>query len=228
MDFSTFDTRRYPSVSVKEGYGEWAATYEDTVLDLMDLALLERLDGALWQGPALDLACGTGRIGSWLRQRGVSPIDGLDLTAEMLSRAGQRGVYRRLEQGDVRSTPFDPGYALVTCSLADEHLPQVDPLYREAARLLAPGGHFVMVSYHPFFMMLNGMPTHYDRRSGEKVAIDTYVHLFSDHVRAAGTAGLQLAALEETVIDQKWMAVKPKWEKFLHRPFSFVSVWRRT
>jgi len=32
MDFSHFDTRKYPTVSVQEGYGEWVQTYEDTVL----------------------------------------------------------------------------------------------------------------------------------------------------------------------------------------------------
>jgi len=67
MDFSKFDQRRYPTVSVREGYGEWARTYEDTVLDLMDLRLLERLHAVDWRrmARAVDLACGTGRIGVW-------------------------------------------------------------------------------------------------------------------------------------------------------------------
>ena len=40
MDFARFDTRRYPTISVRDGYGEWAPTYETVVQDEMDLRLL--------------------------------------------------------------------------------------------------------------------------------------------------------------------------------------------
>ena len=47
-EFATFDQRGYPTVSVREGYGAWQPSYEDTVLDLMDLSLLDRArDGPL-------------------------------------------------------------------------------------------------------------------------------------------------------------------------------------
>ena len=42
MDFARFDTRRYPTISVRDGYGEWAPTFETVVQDEMDLRLLER------------------------------------------------------------------------------------------------------------------------------------------------------------------------------------------
>jgi len=29
MDFAPFDTRRYPTLPVRDGYGEWAGNYED-------------------------------------------------------------------------------------------------------------------------------------------------------------------------------------------------------
>lgn len=223
MDFARFDRRGYPTVSTVEGYGEWARTYEDTVLDLMDLRLLGRL-AVPWQGPALDLACGTGRVGKWLAGRGVEPLDGLDLTEGMLSRARSRGVYRQLTLGDIRATGVEGPYRLITCGLADEHLRDLTPLYAEVARLLRPDGHFVLVGYHPFFSMRTGMPTHYERVDGQKVAIETYVHLLGDHVRAARLAGLRLDELEEGVIDEEWMAVKPKWREHLGCPFSFAAV----
>ncbi len=67
MDFAPFDTRRYPTLSVRDGYREWADTYKDTVLDLMDVRLLERLREIDWRRTrrAADLACGTGRT-VWL------------------------------------------------------------------------------------------------------------------------------------------------------------------
>lgn len=226
VDFARFDARHYPTLGVQDGYAAWAPTYEATVLDLMDLRLLERLS-LDWAsaGRVLDLACGTGRVGAWLKARGAGPIDGLDLTPEMLAQAGSKAAYAALMLGDVTATGLpDGGYDLVTQSLADEHLADLAPLYREAFRLLAPGGRFVIVGFHPFFLMA-GVPTHFDRAPGEPVAIESHVHLFADHVRAAHAAGFRLAEAEEGVVDDAWMAQKQKWDRYRDRPVSFAFVW---
>jgi SAM-dependent methyltransferase len=230
MDHVLYDKRRYPIVDVREGYGAWVQTYEQTVQDEMDLRLLERLTTVDWVSPrtVLDLACGTGRIGAWLRQRGsTATLDGVDLTPEMLDRARSRGVYRTLVVGDVAATrlPAD-SYELCTQSLADEHLPELGPLYREVARVARPGGAFVIVGFHPQFLMA-GMPTHFDRAPGEPVTIRSYVHLLSDHVKAAHAAGWRLHEMDEGLIDDAWLRKKPKWDVFRGLPISFAMVWRR-
>ena len=46
-DFTDFDTRGYRTVDVRSGYGEWVATYEQTVEDAMDIELLDRFGRAL-------------------------------------------------------------------------------------------------------------------------------------------------------------------------------------
>jgi ubiquinone/menaquinone biosynthesis C-methylase UbiE len=92
VDHTVFDKRKYPIVEVPQGYGEWVRTYEQTVHDEMDLRLLERLQSVDWSGrrSVLDLACGTGRIGAWLSARCPAPVDGVDLTPEMLEIARGR------------------------------------------------------------------------------------------------------------------------------------------
>ncbi len=230
MDFSQFDTRKYPTVSVEEGYGEWASTYENVVLDVMDLRLLARIESVPWNhvAEAADLACGTGRIGVWLKQQGVGTLDGVDLTPAMLEQARAKNLYRELFLSDIRQTPLrDETYELITVGLADEHLPDLRPLYAETARIARPGAQFVIIGYHPFFSMM-GMPTHYNRASGESVAVETYVHLFSDHVHAASAAGWTLREMHEGLIDDEFLAQKPKWEKNRNRPFSFALVWKRS
>ena len=117
-------------------------------------------------------------------------------------------------------------YDVIVQSLADEHLKDLGPLYRETARLAAPGGAFVIVGYHPHFLM-SGVPTHFNSSSGEPVAVESYVHLTSDHVAAARAAGWTLEEMAEGVIDDAWIAKKPKWERFRHHPVSFAMVWRR-
>lgn len=229
MDFSHFDRRRYPTLAVRDGYREWSETYEGVVQDEMDLRLLARIETVDWARAdrALDLACGTGRIGVWLRARGVEHLDGVDLTPEMLARAEAKGVYDQLFLADLRATGLPASaYDLVLEVLADEHLAELPPLYREAARLTAPAGIFVIVGYHPHFLM-SGVPTHFDRRDGEAVAIESHVHLLSDHVKAAHRAGWTLLEMDEGLVDEAWLAKKPKWEHYRLQPVSFSMVWRK-
>lgn len=231
MDFARFDKRDYPVVPARDGYREWAATYEATVKDEMDLAVLAALRTIDWDKVrrAADIGCGTGRTGAWLAANGVRCIDGIDVTPEMLERAQAKSIYASLSVADARATGLDEAvYDLVTTVLVDEHLAALGPLYAEVARLLAPGGRHVLVGYHPSFMIATGMPTHFRRADGKDVAIETHLHLISDHVGAAHAAGLILAEMRERVIDDRWLELKPKWERYRGIPFSFAFVWERS
>jgi SAM-dependent methyltransferase len=228
VDHAIFDKRGYPIVGVREGYGQWVRTYEQTVLDEMDLRLFDRLRTVDWSVPraVLDLACGTGRIGAWLRGRCPAVIDGVDMTPEMLEVARGSGVYRSLHVADVTNTGLAAGaYDLCTQSLADEHIPDLGPLYREVARVTRPGGYFVLVGFHPQFLMA-GMPTHFDRAPGDPVTIRSYVHLLSDHVKAARARGWSLLEMDEGLVDDAWLRKKPKWAVYSGLPVSFSMVWR--
>jgi SAM-dependent methyltransferase len=230
----------------------------------------------------VDLGCGTGRTGAWLRSRGVggrsgvrdasaephrgvggrggvqdasggphrgvggrvgapdtgagSPragagcgtLDGVDITPEMLARARERGIYDRLVEGDVTATGLPGGsYDLLTTSLVDEHLEHLGPLYAEAFRLAAPGASYALAGIHPHFLMASGIPTHFDRADGEGVAIDTHLHLLGDHVTEGLAAGWTLVEMRERLVDEAFLAVKPKWAAFVGHPFAFALVWRR-
>jgi SAM-dependent methyltransferase len=227
--FEPYDRRHYPTVDVLTGYAEWAETYDRVVDDALDLALLECLGSVDWaaSGRALDLACGTGRVGRWLRAHGARVVDGFDLSAAMLQLAPAKDVYAALARAEVTRCPAATRtYILIACGLAACHLPDLGALYREAARLARPGGHFVLLDYHPFFL-LNGIPTHFKRTDGEPLAILNRVHLFSDHVEAARTAGWTLRELRERVVDAAWVARVPAMERHLGQPISFVFAWEK-
>ncbi|MFF0491224.1 class I SAM-dependent DNA methyltransferase [Nocardia sp. NPDC004068] len=228
--FADFDSRNYRTVDVATGYDGWAPTYEQTVMDEMDLALLDRLRRPEWGRlrRAVDLGCGTGRTGAWLRGKGVERIDGVDLSAGMLARARERGAHDSLTLADVRDTGLPGGaYDLVICSLIDEHLPELGPLFEEARRLAAPTAAFVAVSYHPQFIMVTGMPTHYTDATGESLAISTHLHLFSDRVNAGVAAGWRLVEAAEAVVDDAWLAAKPRWARLRGHPFTMALTWTR-
>lgn len=230
MDFARFDNRGYPTLDVRTGYARWAPTYDDTVPDSLDIGLLQRLSTPAWRrhDRAVDLACGTGRTAAWLRERGVGAIDGVDVTPEMLGAATERAEHDQLVEADVTATGLSSGtYDLAVASLFDEHLADLYPFYREAHRITTTDASFVLVGLHPHFLMIAGMPTHFTDASGNSLAITTYVHLVSDHVRAARAAGWHLAEFEEGIIDAEWLAVKPKWERFRGHPVSAAYVWQR-
>jgi SAM-dependent methyltransferase len=230
VDFAAFDARHYRTVDVRRGYGEWVATYEQTVEDAMDIDLLDALRRVPWPTirRAVDLGCGTGRIGGWLRDKGVESIDGIDVTPEMLALARSRNVYDRVIEADVASTGLaSDEYDLVMTCLVDEHLANLQPLYSEAWRLADRGASYVLVGYHPQFIMATGTPTHFNSASGEPVAIETHVHLLSDHVTAALAAGWTLVEMRERVIDDSWLALKPKWMPLRDQPIAFAFAWRK-
>src|SRR5262249_21318030 len=125
LEFSHFDRRRYPTVSVREGYRAWLPSYESTVEDEMDLVLLDALEAGAWAGVrrAAGLGCRSGRTGAWLRSKGIARVDGVDLTPEMLAIARDRHVYDELTEADVATTGLESGiHELVTTCLVDEHL----------------------------------------------------------------------------------------------------------
>ncbi len=95
--------------SVKAYYAKWAESYDDDLVDdytgsrvIVDL-LNDFLDHStvsqdanMRQLPVADVGCGTGQVGVYLAESGFTAIDGMDLSAEMIEIARQRGVYREL------------------------------------------------------------------------------------------------------------------------------------
>jgi SAM-dependent methyltransferase len=229
MDYSGFDRLNYPVVPVREGYSQWATTYEDSVQNEMDIRLLSNIKSIAWNkiDRALDFACGTGRIGAWLKLQGVDKIDGVDITIEMLSKAGEKNVYGELINRDVSDTGLkDESYDLTIQVLADEHLTELSPVYLEASRITRKGGYFVIVGYHSFFLM-NGLITHFHKENGDAVGIESHVHLFSDHFKAATKSNFTLLEMDEGIINEAWLIKKPKWEKYKNWPVSFAMVWQK-
>jgi len=87
MKASVFDQQHYPTLSVQEGYTTLAATYDEMKAgSSIDYPLLERIQTVPWDHieAVADVACGTCRTGTWLKEHGVRLLDGVDLTEAML------------------------------------------------------------------------------------------------------------------------------------------------
>jgi predicted TPR repeat methyltransferase len=99
---------------LQERYDAWASEYD---ADLEALAYrapeagaeqCHRVAGS--EASVLDAGCGTGLVGGHLAALGVGRLVGFDLSAEMLRRAHERGVYDELHQGSLLDPlPFEAG-----------------------------------------------------------------------------------------------------------------------
>lgn len=100
-------------------YAAWAATY-DTDFAAKRAYRTPRLVARAYvaaggKGPVLDVGAGTGLVGVALAAEGVAPVDGIDLSPEMLAVAREKGCYRKLLQADLTAAlpPIGP-YAGMT------------------------------------------------------------------------------------------------------------------
>jgi SAM-dependent methyltransferase len=164
--------------------------------------------------------------GEWLRARSSTAIDGVDITPQMLEVARGKASTAPCVSPTSPAPGCPPGRTISACRRGRTSTCPIRPLYGEAARVTRRGGDFVLVGFHPQFLMA-GVPTHLDRGPGRPVTIRSYVHLLSDHAKAAHAAGWSLLALDEGLVDDAWLQQKPRWEAYAGLPISFAMLWRK-
>lgn len=137
---------------------ETAAVYDEEAASMFApevvepaVAFLARLAG---QGPALEFAIGTGRVGIPLMQRGI-PVTGIELSASMASRLRAKVSEADLPVavGDMATMNVPGEFSLVfvlwnSISNLRTQEEQVN-CFRNAARHLAPCGRFVIELFVP-------------------------------------------------------------------------------
>jgi len=179
-------------------YRQWANSYDEPRNGLFDEdepVVHEILDG-LPAGAALDAACGTGRFAEYLSARGHRVV-GVDSSPEMLARARERVPGGEFRLGDLHRLPLpDTAADLVVCGLALAHVPGLEPVMAEFARVLRPGGHLVISDAH-HELVFRGSVVHARGPAGEPGLVATYRHTAGDFLRAALPAGFQVRRCEE-------------------------------
>jgi ubiquinone/menaquinone biosynthesis C-methylase UbiE len=98
---------------------------------------------------ALDVATGAGHTAFCLARAGLR-VTASDLTPAMLQRvregAAERGLVIETRQHSAEELPYpDATFDLVTCRVAPHHFSSVADFVRESARVLKPGGWFLVI-----------------------------------------------------------------------------------
>jgi len=131
-------------------YDDWAASYDAEVGE-HGYATPGRCAAALaaqsadLTAPILDFGCGTGLSGLALKLAGFTMIDGLDLSADMLKSADEKGLYRSLSQieADVPLAHSPGDYAAITAIGVIGAGAAPISVFDTLMDGLAPGGHLV-------------------------------------------------------------------------------------
>jgi predicted TPR repeat methyltransferase len=107
---------------------------------------LEAVRGAAAPARVIDLGCGTGLVGLALAATGAE-ITGVDLSQRMLEIAARRGVYAKLEQGELIDVLARTAAGSAQAVLAADvfiYIGDLAPVFAAVARVLAPGGLFAL------------------------------------------------------------------------------------
>ena len=124
------------------GAGHILADVSDVAAALAGISIPER-------ARVLDVACGAGHAGLHLASLGHQ-VTLADLAGPMLERvreaAEARGLKVETRQHAAKEFPYaDECFDLVTCRIAPHHFSSPESFVRETARVLRPGGWFVLI-----------------------------------------------------------------------------------
>lgn len=176
-------------------FGKAAQTYEQSARLQREVAFdALRLLPQQQQGTLLDLGCGPG----WFHHNLSSFCDellALDLSAAMLDQAKRHGIARQFIQANAAQIPLpDQSVDTVFSSLMLQWCPDPAPVFAEIARILKPGGSFVLTtlveeSMHEFQQAW--------RQTGQLPPTLSFSPV-ADYLRAARASGLACHGQQKT------------------------------
>jgi ubiquinone/menaquinone biosynthesis C-methylase UbiE len=188
--------------NVADAYDRWSRQYDDDQNATRDLDALVLRQAPLQLAGArvLEVGCGTGKNSAWLVTQARELI-ALDFSPGMLDVARRRvraSTARFVEHDITRPWPAEAGSVdVVVGNLVLEHVRDLAPVFREAARVLRVGGQLFICELHPYRQLRGGQAHFVDQRTDEIVHVAAYTHTVSEYVTDALAAGFTLCAVGE-------------------------------
>ncbi|HEY0462179.1 MAG TPA: class I SAM-dependent methyltransferase, partial [Pyrinomonadaceae bacterium] len=191
-------------MNVEQAYNVWSQTYdtvENKTRDLEARALRETISGIYTE--ILEIGCGTGKNTEYLQNR-AKHLTAADFSSEMLGMAKAKITAEnvRFRQLDLRETwDFsDNSFDLITCSLALEHIENIDFVFSEANRVLRAGGRFYIGELHPF-KQYQGSKARFETGAGV-FELECFVHHVAEFFAAGRTNNFTCVELKEWFEDE--------------------------
>jgi malonyl-CoA O-methyltransferase len=190
-------------VAPMEGYARWAPTYPPyphNPVMAAEAAIVAGMFNAVRPRRALDVGTGTGRNLHLLAASGARLAVGVDLSESMLRHGSGRFPLIRT---DALRLPFRAGaFDLVSSSLMCGDIRDLDGWLKEAARVLAAGGHLVYSDFHPSWTAAGWRRT-FRSSDGRTCELPLHPHTIEDHLGQLERHGLTIRAIREPRIPKK-------------------------
>jgi len=135
-------------------YRDWAATYDTSFAEPMGYRLPALVAAAFaaagGTGPVVDVGAGTGLVAECLARTGISPVDGVDISPDMLAVAAAKGLYRQTIVADLCQVLPVPAasYCGITSSGTFTHGHVGPEVFDELLRVAASGALFALSINH--------------------------------------------------------------------------------
>src|ERR1043165_5359905 len=187
-------------MQTKPAYAQWASTYDSDRNRTRDLdeVVTRKLLGDRKFKSILEIGCGTGKNTSLFAQV-AEQVRALDFSEEMIAQARRKSSPANVNftVADVtqRWPVDDASIDLISCNLVLEHIEDLSSVFSEAARVLIPGGRFLVSELHPIRQYL-GVQAQFTRDE-ETTKIEAFIHDVADFTSAARQNRLSLEALNE-------------------------------
>ncbi len=213
---------------VASWYDDYLETSEDTFQAKVIAPNLTRILNLSKKDTVLDLACGQGYFTRLWKASGAM-VTGADIGKELIEAAKKHSPDIEYHVTPAHNLPFakSNSYTVVAIVLAIQNIANMQDVFTEAARVLAPGGRFVLVLNHPSFRIPKRSSWQWDAKehaqyrridgylSSQKIVIDmnpgkessektiSYHRSMQEFFKAFRKAGFAVTNLEEWLSHKK-------------------------
>ena len=196
-----------------EAYTRWANNYDTVINSTRDLegkAFREILSTIKFDD-VLEIGCGTGKNTEWLLAKSKSII-AADFSEGMLAKAKTK-IDNKIVQfikTDVREQWLfnENSFDLISFSLVLEHIENIDFIFKEAKRVLKPGGFLYIGELHPF-KQYAGSKARFDVEDGV-FELECFIHNISDYLNTAKKHQFECVELMEWFDDNNAKDIIPR------------------
>jgi ubiquinone/menaquinone biosynthesis C-methylase UbiE len=184
----------------QQAYNKWSQTYDTVENKTRDLEAKALRESIITNAPLdiLEIGCGTGKKNEGLLAK-AKYLVGADFSAEMLEKAKEKIKIENVEfkQMDLREEWrfAEDSFDLITCSLALEHIENIDFIFQQARKVLRSNGQFYIGELHPF-KQYNGTKARFETGSGV-FELECFVHHVSEFFEVAKRNNFEVIELKE-------------------------------